>query len=91
MSIQKKFLKDPAAVLDYSIDWSEWLGTDTISTSTWTVATGLTVGANQNANGITTVWISGGTAGSSYAVTNKIVTAGGRTDERTFYIAVVNK
>ena len=32
-------LKDPAAVLDYSIDWgAEYLGDDLISTSEWSVS-----------------------------------------------------
>lgn len=31
------FIKDPSAVLDYSVDWSQWLeATDTLSDATWT-------------------------------------------------------
>ena len=30
-----KFIKDPDAVLDYQADWSDWLGDDTISSSSW--------------------------------------------------------
>ena len=36
------FLKDPEAVLDYTVDWGIWLDTDTISTSNWTVPAGIT-------------------------------------------------
>ena len=32
------FLKDPDAVLDYSVDWSKWLAGDQIETSTWFVS-----------------------------------------------------
>jgi hypothetical protein len=31
--------KDPNAALDYTIDWSDWLGADVIAASVWTLAT----------------------------------------------------
>lgn len=81
--------KDPAAVLDYAIDWSEWLGADTIATSTWTVPSGVTKGADSHTTTTATVWISGGRQGSSpYVITNRITTAAGRTDERSIEIPV---
>jgi len=82
----QKFLKDADAVLDYSVDWSDWLGTDTISTSTWTVPTGITKNSDSKTDTATTVWLSGGTSGTNYALANKIVTAAGRTEERTITI-----
>jgi hypothetical protein len=85
------FYKDPDAVLDYQIDWSTWLGSDTISTSAWTVQSGLTKGSDSKTDTTTTVWLSGGTAGQTYRVTNRIVTAGGRTDDRTFWVVVDEK
>ena len=75
--------KDPNARLDYSIDWSAWLGTDTIATSAWTADTGLTLSGATNDTTSATVWVEGGTAGEVYGVTNTITTAGGRRDERT--------
>ncbi len=82
--------KDPSAVLDYQVNWATWLGTDTISTSTWTVPTGLTKDSDTNTTTTATAWLSGGTAGRTYTVTNRIVTAGGRTDERSFQVKVTN-
>ena len=82
------FTKDPDAVLDYAIDWSRWLGSDTIQTSTWTVPSGLTEVSSEHTSTTVTIWLSGGTAGQTYTVTNRIVTAGGRTDERSIYIRV---
>lgn len=84
------FLKDPAAVLDYELDWSTWLATvsDTIATSTWTADTGITVDDESNTTTTATVWLSGGTAGVTYSLVNRITTAGGRTDERTITVAV---
>lgn len=87
------FQKDPDAVLDFKQDWSEWLAAtgDTIVTSTWIVPTGITK-ANESATATAaTVWLSGGTAGQSYAVVNRIVTAQSRTDDRTLQIFVLNR
>ena len=85
------FTKDPSAVLDYTIDWSDWLDSDTISTSTWTVPTGLTEDSDTNTTTTATVWLSSGTAGTQYTVINHIVTAGGREDDRSIYIMVEDR
>ena len=77
------FRKDPSAVLDYVWDWSAWLAGDTITSHTVTAADGITVDSSTVADGAVTVWLSGGTARQTYEVTCQIVTAGGRTDDRT--------
>ncbi len=97
--------KDPDAVLDYKIAWKDWLDGDTIATSTWTIAAGLT-GSSQSINSggtvtiedvvhpvssVTTTWLTGGTAGTRYRVTNRVATAGGRTDDRSFDVIVQDK
>lgn len=89
--IENEFYKDPSAVLDYTIDWSDWLDTDTISTSSWTVPSGITQSAETETTTTATVWLSGGTADNVYEVTNTITTAAGRTDQRTLIIHVVDK
>jgi hypothetical protein len=86
--------KDPASILDYVFDWSTYLGTDTISTSSWSVTpSGLTITSPAATNTTTTatVWASSGTVGVIYILTNHITTAGGRTEERSFEIQVVNQ
>ena len=86
------FIKDPNAVLDYSIEWSKWLAGDQIQTSAWTVSDPAVEAANDsNTATRTTVWLSGGFAGQSYTVANKITTTGGRTDERSFTIQVQDR
>jgi len=87
-SVVAVFEKDPDAVLDYQIDWTDWLAGDTISTSAWTVSAGLTKTSESNTPATARVWLSGGQAGSVYKATNRIVTAGGRTDDRTLEIRV---
>lgn len=87
----KQFTKDPQATLDYTVDWSAWLGTDTIATSTWVLDAGITQ-ANASLSGAqATVWVSGGVAGHMYSVTNRITTAAGRTDDRSILIRVADR
>lgn len=87
----KTFQKDPNAVLDYGLDWAKWLGDDTIATSTWTVPAGITKASDASAAAITLIWLSGGTAGTSYACVNRITTVGGRTDDRSIQINVAER
>lgn len=82
------FKKDPNAVLDYSIDWTRWLAGDQIATSQWQVPVGLTMITDTATTTKTTVWLSGGVAGQSYTVTNRITTTGGRTEDRSFTLSV---
>lgn len=83
-----KFTKDPDAVLEYIVDWSDWLGEDTITTSTWVDPTGITVGDSSNTSTAATVWLSGGTVGVPASITNRIITTDGRTDDRTIYLTI---
>ena len=82
------FTKDPNAVLDYGIDWTRWLAGDQIATSEWIIPTGLTKMADSKTATSATVWLSGGSVGQSYTVTNRITTAAGRTEDRSFTIRV---
>lgn len=77
------FLKDPTAILDYTIDWSAWLEDETIITSTWAVIGDVELSDDENFTSLTLVWASGGTEGTLADLTNQIVTTGGRTNEVT--------
>jgi len=86
------FVKDAHALLDFSVDWSDWLADgETVSTSEWTVPDGLTEGAVSSAAGVETVWLSGGTAGSTYRVSNRVSTSESRVDERSFFVRVTER
>lgn len=85
---------DPQAKLDYAVDWSAWLETgETISASTWTVPSGITEAtpAPSNTGTVATIWLSGGTIGQRYTVTNHITTTMGREDDRSLYIVVEDR
>lgn len=87
--MSNSFVHDPDAVLPYGIDWSSWLADgDSIDTSTWTVPAGLAKGGEDLTGGQATVWLSGGTAGESYLVTNHVVTTDGMEDDRSIRIFV---
>lgn len=85
------FEKDPNAIKDYSRDWTRYLESDTITTSEWIAEDGITIDSDSNDTTSSTVWLSGGEEGCEYVVTNRITTAGGRTDDRSFIIRMVDK
>ena len=86
----RNFEKDPDAIIDYSIDWSDWLQSDTISTGTWVVPAGIIETQRVQTESICTIYLSSGTAGNTYSVTNRITTANGRVNDQTIFIIVRN-
>jgi hypothetical protein len=87
--------KDADAVKDYLVDWgAKWLAGpaafDTLAESTFEVEDGLTMDSDAHTSTTATVWLSGGTPGVTYEVTNRIVTAAGRTDDFTFKVQVTD-
>lgn len=84
--------KDPDAVLDWVWDWNEWLDDgEIISTSQFITTVGLVIDSISNTTKTATVWLSGGTAGQVYQVTNRITTSAGRTDDRSITIRVTER
>ena len=79
--------KDPDETLDYSVDWSRFLGSDTISSVVWKIedtdgtyntisapetVNGLTITAVSNTDTVATAQISDGTLNSTYNVVCQI-------------------
>lgn len=86
------YQKDSDAILDYAFDWTLWLSeSEEITTSEIIASPGIVVESDSNTVAKATVWLSGGTAGQPYTVTNRITTNQGRTDDRTITIRVVNR
>lgn len=93
------FIKDPDAVLDYSIQWRNWLtDNDKIVSSEWltpfpTTESPLEIvsGSEEHDGYTTTVKLSGGKKGYTYGVTNRITTEGGLVDDRTLTIQIKEK
>lgn len=86
-------LKDPDATLDYSFDWTAWLLaiSDTISSKSFIVVAPIVIVSQSVVGGICTVFLSGGVVGTTYPVVNRIVTAGGRTEDRTIYLKIKDR
>ncbi len=89
-SLKYTILKDPDAVLDYTFNWADWLDdvTDTISTQEMVAETGITVDSSSVVSQTVVAWLSGGTVGTTYRVACRIVTAAGRTDDRSIYVKI---
>lgn len=87
-----RLIKDPNARLDFGRDWSAWLeDTETIVDSTWLAPDGLTIETPSVSGGKTIVWVTGGTVGQSYRLTNRITTSAGRIDDRSLTIHITER
>jgi proline racemase len=65
---------------------------DTITgTPVWTVGSSLTKDSQSNTTTTTSAVISGGLVGMKEPLSCKITTAGGRTDERTIYLKIIQR
>lgn len=106
------FIKDPNSVEPFYIVWVSPNNTNdgttsdtgrlqgaTISSDTWTVATGITEDSSNNSgvtiqgviyavNTVSCIWLSGGTAGTDYDLVNRVVTSDSRTLDHTITIKV---
>lgn len=90
------FVKDPAALVDYAVDWTAgYLNNQTIASSEWRVipdgAGTIIVEAQSIDAGRTVATLSGGRNGGLYHITNKIGTSDGRIDERTLVVRVEDR
>jgi hypothetical protein len=97
--------KDPDETLDYSIDWSRFLGSNTITTVRWYLydasGTKIEVSTNQTVDGLTagpraatgtvaTLVLIGGTLNKVYRVVCSIEFGSGLIAERTATISIRN-
>lgn len=94
--------KDPDSNLDFHFEWQTWADEgDYLTASVWVVPAGLTGGAESLFVGQerdlageyrdvqrTSIFLSGGTAGQSYTVTNRITTVRGRQEDRSFELRI---
>jgi len=87
------FLKDPAASLDYSVDWAAgYLGGQTITASNWTVspieAGGVSLLATSSSPTRSSATLAGGIAGHVYRISNFVTLSDARSDERQLTVRV---
>ena len=87
-------IKDPQAILDYAVDWTGWLQSgETITDAEWAIPPGITQAtpAPSVEGGRCVVWLSGGTAGTTYRVVCHVTTSMGRQDDRSHRIDVMDR
>ncbi len=85
--------KDPSETADFAYDWSARLSSgETISSLSvaFVDAAGTSNPTNSSADGVTRVWLSGGTHGQRAIYTVAITTSGGRTLEEAFGVDIVD-
>jgi hypothetical protein len=87
------FKKDPNATLDYQFNWAEYLTpiTDSILSVAWTLSAGLTQVSQSFTTTTATIFVSGGVLDEVETIACKITTSGGRIDERTISLSIVNR
>lgn len=82
------FNKEPQEVKTFSIDWSDWLGALTITTSTWSVPAGITNDDDSNTTTATLITLSGGTWGATYELSNTITASNGEVETRWIIVRI---
>ena len=93
------FTKQPVEIIDYDIDYSEWLSpvVDTVASTTAIVTSAteaapmLEIDSIMESSTTVKLWVSGGTGGVSYKVTVQMTTAGGRLDESELVFKVKDR
>lgn len=83
--------KDADENAQIDVDWSAALETDTITSSSWGVPTGLTLVGSQNTATTTRAYLDDGTLGQHYYISNSITTLAGRTTKRTFVVRIISR
>lgn len=84
MALEWQARKDPDDVKDYQLDWSGRLSDlENISSSEWLVPEGVTMESDSFQDRRSTIWLSGGTAGERYRLTNRVRTSEGRTYDQS--------
>lgn len=89
ISTRGKVEKDPGVILDSTVSWGLWLSKhgEAVDRFEWELPEDLDAEAEFSSRSRSQVWLSGGTAGKSYLVTNRIVTRRGR--KKAFSFSVV--
>ena len=84
----------PTMNQDWSINWAtRGLGADLIVSSSWVITvapdSALVLATPTFTGTTTTIWVTGGTAGKRYAITNTIVTTGGQEIVESLIVNIV--
>ena len=95
------FTQGTTAILDYSVDWLDWLNDgENVASAVWTVLqpssralpVQLVVNLQQQTPFLTKVWLTGGAAGVLYRVIVSMTTDAlpPRTEEKSFFVRILD-
>jgi hypothetical protein len=89
-SILGRFVKQPAEVLDYDVDYTDWFAnrTDTASSFTAVAEPGITIDSSARTGNVVKVVLSGGTANTTYKITVRLTTSTGIIKEADFTVRI---
>ena len=85
-----KFDKQPAEILDYDVDFTDWFAnrTDAPSSHTATAPDGITIVSATRTGNVVKVILSGGTEGTSYKITVRLTTTAALVKEADFTVKI---
>ena len=84
-------IKKPiGASLDYTIDWTDWLGTDIIASVAWVITGSVTTSSNTHTDKTATIWLTGGTLDETCVVKCTITTPLGRIEPQVFDVIITS-
>lgn len=90
MGIERRY-KDPDEIVNFGIDWVDYLGSETITGSSWTMPADISQVSAAFTDTQATIKLSGGTLGTTYRVTNRITTSAGETVDQSIDVEVIEK
>lgn len=85
-----KFVKQPVDVLDYDVDYSDWMSgrTDTVASYEAEADAGIDLITSTRSGNVVKILLGGGFHGERYKITTRITTAAGLVKEAEFIVAV---
>jgi hypothetical protein len=85
-----KFDKQPAEILDYDVDFTDWFAnrTDSPSSHTATADAGITIVSATRTGNVVKVILSGGVSGTTYKVTVRMTTTAALVKEADFAVKI---
>lgn len=90
MGIEHKY-KDSDEVVNFGVDWADYLGSDTITGSVWIAPAGITQVSSAFTTTQATIKLSGGTLGITYRITNRITTSTSEIIDQSIDIEIIEK
>lgn len=92
VAIYDGFEKSPTDIEPWTFDWSEDLVSgETITASQFITTSGLTLSGATLSGAQASIWVSGGTSGAVYLVTNRITTSLGRQIDWSFQVTITQQ